>query len=91
MEKLDISEVYKAAEVLQNVARHPKLIGVTKINPEAQVYLKPENLQYTGSFKLREPTTRSRSSAMKKNRAALSPARPATMPRAWRSAPPITA
>ena len=53
MEKLDISEVYKAAEVLQNVARHPKLIGVTKINPEAQVYLKPENLQYTGSFKLR--------------------------------------
>jgi len=53
MAKLDISEVYKAAEVLQNVARHPKLIGVTKLNPEAQVFLKPENLQYTGSFKLR--------------------------------------
>ncbi len=53
MAELTISEVYKAAEVLQNVARHPKLIGVTKINPEAQVYLKPENLQYTGSFKLR--------------------------------------
>ena len=53
MAQIDIAEVYKAAEVLQNVARHPKLIGVTKINPEAQVYLKPENLQYTGSFKLR--------------------------------------
>ncbi len=53
MAELTISEVYKAAEVLQNVARHPKLIGVTKLNPEAQVYLKPENLQYTGSFKLR--------------------------------------
>lgn len=53
MSQLSISEVYKAAEVLQNVARHPKLIGVTKINPEAEVYLKPENLQKTGSFKLR--------------------------------------
>ncbi len=53
MADLTISEVYKAAEVLQNVARHPKLIGVTKLNPDAQVYLKPENLQYTGSFKLR--------------------------------------
>ena len=53
MADLTISEVYKAAEVLQNVARHPQLIGVTKLNPDAQVYLKPENLQYTGSFKLR--------------------------------------
>lgn len=51
--KLTIAEVYKAAKVLQDVARHPKLIGPTKINPEAEVYLKPENLQYTGSFKLR--------------------------------------
>lgn len=53
MSDLNIAEVYRAAEVLQNVARHPKLIGVTKLNPDAQVYLKPENLQYTGSFKLR--------------------------------------
>ena len=53
MADLTISEVYKAAEVLQNVARHPKLIGVTKLILDAQVYLKPENLQYTGSFKLR--------------------------------------
>ncbi|MDE7411211.1 MAG: threonine ammonia-lyase [Paramuribaculum sp.] len=53
MSQLTISEIYKAAEVLQNVARHPKLIGVTKLNPDAEVYLKPENLQKTGSFKLR--------------------------------------
>ena len=53
MAELNIAEVYRAAEVLQNVARHPKLVGVTKFNPEAQVYLKPENLQLTGSFKLR--------------------------------------
>ena len=53
MAQLDIAEVFNAAKVLNDVARHPKLIGVTKINPEAEVYLKPENLQRTGSFKLR--------------------------------------
>ncbi len=53
MEQLDISEVFNAAKVLKDVARHPRLIGVTKLNPEAQVYLKPENLQHTGAFKLR--------------------------------------
>ena len=51
--QLTIAEVYNAAKVLQDVARHPKLIGPTKLYPEAEVYLKPENLQYTGSFKLR--------------------------------------
>ncbi|MDE6177190.1 MAG: pyridoxal-phosphate dependent enzyme, partial [Paramuribaculum sp.] len=53
MAELEISEVFNAAKVLKDVARHPHLIGVTKLNPEAQIYLKPENLQYTGSFKLR--------------------------------------
>lgn len=52
-EKLEISEVYKAAQVLRDVARHPRLIGVPKINPDAEVYIKPENLQRTGAFKLR--------------------------------------
>ena len=41
-ETLEISEVYRAAQVLRDVARHPRLIGVPKINPEAEVYLKPE-------------------------------------------------
>lgn len=53
MEEINISEVYKAAEVLRDVARHPKLIGPAPLNPDAEVYLKPENLQRTGSFKLR--------------------------------------
>ncbi len=53
MAELEIAEVFNAAKVLKDVARHPRLIGVTKINPEAQVYLKPENLQHTGAFKLR--------------------------------------
>ncbi len=53
MAELEIAEVFNAAKVLKDVARHPRLIGVTKLNPEAQVYLKPENLQHTGAFKLR--------------------------------------
>ncbi|MCC8176320.1 MAG: threonine ammonia-lyase [Bacteroidales bacterium] len=50
---LPISEIYRAAQALRDVARHPRLIGVTNLSDSAQVYLKPENLQYTGSFKLR--------------------------------------
>ena len=50
---LDISEIYRAADVLKNVARHTSLIEAPKISHDNRVYLKPENLQYTGSFKLR--------------------------------------
>lgn len=53
MEELKISDVYRAQQVLADVARHPRLIGPTKIASDAEIYLKPENLQYTGSFKLR--------------------------------------
>ena len=52
-EKLDISEVFKAQAVLKNVARRTAIIPAPKINPESEVYLKTENLQLTGSFKLR--------------------------------------
>lgn len=50
---LELSEIYRAAQVLKNVARHTELISAPKINPSSHIYLKPENLQYTGSFKLR--------------------------------------
>lgn len=50
---LHLSEIYRAAQVLKDVARHPRLIGPTNLSTDAQVYLKPENLQHTGSFKLR--------------------------------------
>lgn len=50
--KLTIEEIYKAQEVLKDVARHPKLVP-TSIREDATVYLKPECLQLTGSFKLR--------------------------------------
>lgn len=53
MAELTIGEVYKAQLVLADVARHPKIIGPVALTDECSVYLKPENLQHTGSFKLR--------------------------------------
>ncbi len=53
MAELDIAEVFNASKVLENVARHPRLIGPVKGITDEEVYLKPENLQHTGSFKLR--------------------------------------
>ena len=45
--------IYRASFALKDVIRRTDLIYAPQINPESQVYLKPENLQYTGSFKLR--------------------------------------
>ena len=50
---LDISEIFNAAAVLKDVARKTAIIPAPKINPEAEIFLKTENLQLTGSFKLR--------------------------------------
>lgn len=49
---LTIDEVYNAAKVLKDVARHPHLVPCN-VCDDAQIYLKPECLQHTGSFKLR--------------------------------------
>lgn len=51
--ELELSEIFNAARVLDKVVRHPAIIGPTKLNPDAQIFLKPENLQHTGAFKLR--------------------------------------
>ena len=50
---LTLDSIYKASHVLKEVIRHTDLINSPKINPESEVYLKPENLQVTGSFKVR--------------------------------------
>lgn len=50
---LQISEIFNAAAVLKGVARKTSLIPAPKVNPDAEVFLKTENLQLTGSFKLR--------------------------------------
>lgn len=50
---LTLDKIYKASHVLKEVIRSTDLILAPKINPDAQVYLKTENLQVTGSFKVR--------------------------------------
>jgi threonine dehydratase len=50
---LQLDAIYKAAHVLRGVIRRTDLIYAPQINEESEVYLKPENLQFTGSFKVR--------------------------------------
>lgn len=52
-EILSLGEIYRAAHVLKSVVRHTELIKAPMINPESDIWLKPECLQHTGSFKLR--------------------------------------
>jgi len=50
---LTLDKIYHAAYVLKNVARKTDLIKATKLSDKCELYLKTENLQETGSFKLR--------------------------------------
>ena len=50
---VSLDKVYHAAYVLKDVVRHTELIKAPTINPASDIYLKPENLQVTGSFKVR--------------------------------------
>lgn len=50
---ITLDKVYHAAYVLKDVIRKTDMINAPLINPESQIYLKTENLQITGSFKVR--------------------------------------
>lgn len=50
---LTLDKIYHAGYVLKSVLRKTDLIYAPKINPDASIYLKTENLQITGSFKVR--------------------------------------
>lgn len=50
---LTLDNVYKASRVLKNVIRQTDMIYASKISSDAKIYLKTENLQVTGSFKIR--------------------------------------
>ena len=50
---LTLDKVYHAGFVLIDVIRKTDLIHAPKINSESDIYLKTENLQITGSFKVR--------------------------------------
>lgn len=50
---LSLDKIYHASHVLKKVVRQTNLVRAPKINPECELYIKPENLQVTGSFKVR--------------------------------------
>lgn len=50
---LQLENVYQAAFALKDIIRNTELIRAPKINPDVDLYIKPENLQVTGSFKVR--------------------------------------
>ena len=50
---LTLDKFYHAAFVLKDVIHQTPMVHAPGINPAADIYLKPENLQLTGSFKLR--------------------------------------
>ena len=51
--ELTLDRVYKASYVLNDVVRNTDLLHAPKIKPGVELYLKTENLQVTGSFKVR--------------------------------------
>lgn len=50
---LSLDKVFNAQTVLKSIIRETNLVRVYGIAPECELYLKPENLQITGSFKVR--------------------------------------
>ncbi|MBE6929667.1 MAG: threonine ammonia-lyase [Ruminococcaceae bacterium] len=50
---LSLDKVFNAQTVLRNIVRETKLVRAYGIAPDCELYLKPENLQITGSFKVR--------------------------------------
>jgi len=54
MEKeLTLNDIYRARQVLKNILRPTHMVEAPSIRKDAKVYIKPENLQVTGSFKVR--------------------------------------
>ena len=50
---MNLDEFYKARYVLSKILRRTDLVHAPKLNPASDIYLKPENLQITGTIKIR--------------------------------------
>lgn len=50
---LTLDKIYHAAYVLKKIARKTDMIAAPLLNQESNIFLKTENLQVTGSFKVR--------------------------------------
>ena len=49
---LTLDNVYRASYALKSVIRKTDVIHAPKLNKDSNIYLKTENLQITGSFKV---------------------------------------
>ena len=50
---LTLDKIFEAQVVLKDIIRATKVVPSNGIAADCRLYLKPENLQKTGSFKLR--------------------------------------
>lgn len=50
---LSLDKVFDAQNVLKSIVRETKVVRAYGIAPDCELFLKPENLQITGSFKVR--------------------------------------
>lgn len=50
---MTMEQIQEAARTLEGVVRRTDLMEAPRLHPEGKLYLKPENLQVTGSFKVR--------------------------------------
>ena len=78
---LSLDKVFNAQTVLKSIIRETNLVRAYGIAPECELYLKPENLQITGSFKVRGSAYKMLCCRTRKRKRELSPARRATMRR----------
>ena len=53
MNMFSLDKVYQASFILKKVLHPTELVAAPKLCPGCELYLKPENLQVTGSFKVR--------------------------------------
>ncbi len=88
---LTLDKIYHAKFVLKKVARKTDLIAAPRLCPGTDLYLKTENLQVTGSFKVRGAYYKISQLSEEERAKGVIACRPATMPRAWRWPPPAWA
>ncbi|MCQ2147668.1 MAG: threonine ammonia-lyase [Bacteroidales bacterium] len=54
--ELTLNEIYRATHVLKPILRPTHLIEAPSVRSDCKIFIKPENLQVTGSFKVRGAT-----------------------------------
>ncbi len=85
MEKLTLEQFEQASEVVNKVIKETNLVYSDYFSEQTgnQVYLKPENIQFTGAYKVRGAYTKSAHSQTRREQKVSSQHQLETMRRAW--------